>query len=190
MEGDTAFMERKLYEILGVRQFRKLVFWLERQIHRRDKEQNINYHLEILTPDALDTFTKYLFFNGSIHGRNIIFACLYALLRILLGHKVMWFDVVVTLLTVKDIYCLMLQRYNFLRIQERKNRLEALREKKIVQRSQKLIMAGLRDYDKLKRNEDLALIQKLRNSIQQKEAIVLSEADIEGLKRLKKLGGL
>lgn len=183
-------MERKLYELLGVRQFRKLVFWLERQIHRKDKGKNINYHLGLLTPDALDAFTKYLFFNGTIHARNIVFALLYALLRVLLGHRMVWFDILVILLTVKDIYCLMLQRYNFLRIQEREARLEVLREKKISQRSEKIIVTGLEDYDMSKRDEDLALIHKLRNGIQSKETILLSEADIEGLKRLKKLGVL
>lgn len=78
-------MERKLYKLLGVRQFRKLVFGLERQIHRQDNEKNINYHLRWLIPDTLDTFTNYIFINVCIfdlqHNADYMMICIMGSIR-------------------------------------------------------------------------------------------------------------
>lgn len=182
--AETKPFEIRFYEFLGVRLFRALAMKLERLLHRRDKGSNINYHLGALDPAALDGFTKFLFYNGVIHARNIIYAAVYFLLRLIFGNALGWFDILVILLTVKDIYCVMLQRYNFLRIRQRQVRLETIRQKKIAQKARRIAAVGLKDYDRSKQEEDLALIRKLRTCIENKETIVLSNEDGEILKRL------
>ena len=52
--------------------FRKLVFALQRLIHRKDKGHNINYHIPHQDIESFDAFDKYLFYNGAIHVRNIL----------------------------------------------------------------------------------------------------------------------
>ena len=39
-------IEKKIYELLGIKVFRKLVFMLEKFLHIKDKKKNINYHLK------------------------------------------------------------------------------------------------------------------------------------------------
>lgn len=38
--------EEKIYELLGIKLFKKAVFKLEKIIHRKDKGKNINYHIK------------------------------------------------------------------------------------------------------------------------------------------------
>lgn len=74
-------VELHLYSILGVRFFQKMVFNLEKFIHRKDGEKNQNYHFTSNSIEAMDQFVKYLFFNGSIHFRNIVFFIVYCIMK-------------------------------------------------------------------------------------------------------------
>ena len=38
--------EVKIYELLGIKLFKKAVFKLEKIIHRKDGKKNINYHIK------------------------------------------------------------------------------------------------------------------------------------------------
>lgn len=39
-------IEIKVYELLGVKLFRKAAFRLEKIVHRKDKGKNTNYHIQ------------------------------------------------------------------------------------------------------------------------------------------------
>lgn len=112
-------VEKIIYECLGIKLFRKCVFLLERFIHRKDKGRNINYHFAKNSLSDVAYFTRYLFYNGAIHVRNIGYAITYLLVRQLFSATFGFVDAVVLALSMKDIYCIMLQRYNYLRINER-----------------------------------------------------------------------
>ena len=69
--------ELRIYEMLGIKHFRRLVFQLERFLHRKDRQQNLNYHIASYDPIAIKKFIKYLFYNGAIHVRNVIGAVVF-----------------------------------------------------------------------------------------------------------------
>lgn len=124
-------LELKIYEFLGVKQFKKAVFMLEKIIHKRDKGKNINYHIKNSNDrESVDSFKKYLYYNGFIHTKNLITGIPLIVFAILCGQNLL-FLIPLILFLIKDVYCVMLQRYNWLKISEFEKKLEIRDEKKI-----------------------------------------------------------
>ena len=124
-------LELKIYEFLGVKQFKKAVFMLEKIIHKRDKGKNINYHIKNSNDrESVDSFKKYLYYNGFIHTKNLITGIPIIVFAILCGQNLL-FLIPLILFLINDVYCVMLQRYNWLKISEFEKKLEIRDEKKI-----------------------------------------------------------
>ena len=121
-------VETKVYELLGVKQFRKAAFKLEKIVHRKDKRKNTNYHIQKNEVDSLGEFKKYLYYNGAIHTSNLIRGIPLLVLMSLLDFKVLSIIVLSTLL-LKDAYCVMLQRYNWIKLSEKEELLETKKQK-------------------------------------------------------------
>lgn len=145
-KGDV---ELKIYELLGVKYFRFLVFKLEKIIHHKDKMKNINYHVKKINIDEITSFKKYLYYNGYIHVRNLIF--LFIILLISLNFINLFFLIVIVLELIKNAYCVMLQRYNYIRINQ------------IIQKKKEFISRKNQNREKNLMQEELSL--KLDNSI-------------------------
>lgn len=184
MKNKLYGFEKKLYEALGVRCFRILVFKLEKFIHYRDKGTNINYHISKYEPSALEDFVKYLFYNGAIHVRNVAYFAVYVVLRLVLGTGIRWYDIVLFLFAVKDIYCVMLQRYNYIRIYERKCRLEQRIKAQLQRRFDTMQGVFVECYDRRYIAEDLATIRSMKQRIQAGEMIVIQDAERKTLQRI------
>ena len=184
MNSNLQIHELKLYELLGIRLFRKMVFKLEKMIHHKDKGRNTNYHLTSFEADSLDTFIKFLFYNGAIHARNILYFVVYIFLHLLFHWHFYWFDLIFLLLAIKDVYCIMLQRYNYIRINERKKRIE---QKKIVNIRINVTNSKVHfseNYDPAFLESDLAIIRNMKRRIENGDSIVISESEQETLKRI------
>lgn len=181
-------VEAKIYEICGVKLFRKCVFALEKWIHRRDKGTNINYHIASIDEAATREFIKFLFYNGSIHVRNIIYYCIFCVIRYSIYRSLHYLDVIPLVFAIKDVYCVMLQRYNYIQIQLKLPRLDALRKTRIERKIKKTVsVLNNIDYDESHRQADLKLIQRLRTSVEHGESIVLNEEDREAYARLSNI---
>lgn len=131
-------MESKIYEILGVKQFKKLTFKLEKYIHRKDKGTNKNYHLKGKDISAIENFKKYLYYNGFIHAKNSIFL-ITSLTIFILTVGFNYYLIPFILLLIKDLYCVMLQRYNWIKLNEYKEKLEQREKRKIEKEAKKII---------------------------------------------------
>ena len=156
--------ELRVYEVLGVREFRRLVFALEKLNHRRDHGRNVNYHVPRLGITGLDGVIKYFFYNGSIHVRNILYIAVYFAARLLIHRGFLWFDAVAILLLIKDVYCVMLQRYNYIRVMQRRERLEKRRAAMVEKKARAINVAALTPEE---RTKCLTLAQKLLEHIRQ-----------------------
>lgn len=186
MKVFTRQTEIKIYEWLGIKVFRGLVFKLEKFIHRKDKGKNINYHVSAWEPRSVDRFVKYLFYNGAIHVRNMILFSVFFLIRYGIFRFVTLADVILWMLFLKDCYCVMLQRYNFLRIQVRIERLQEKQQLKIEKKATKLL--GTNPYaDEAQLKEDMEFVRELKTKLKDRESIVIGEDDICKLKRLASL---
>ena len=182
--------EMKFYELLGIRLFRRLAFGLERLIHRNDRRKNTNYHISAYTPGGLAAFRKYLFYNAAIHAKGILLVEIILLIKWSFWGFTWYFDSLLLLLAVQDGYCIMLQRYNYLRIRQRMAVLEKKREEKLHRRGM-LLTDYLRNvkYNKAEAREALAFINRIRRSIRTGENLILTEEDMIRLVGLKQLLG-
>lgn len=179
-------LEPKIYELLGVLFFQKCVFKLEKIIHFKDKGKNINYHIKNYNIDQLEEFKKFLYFNGYIHLRNLLI-----LLPVLVIQSI-FFSPLFLLYTIpaiiKNAYCVMLQRYNYIRI----SKLAELKKKQIELRNSKKI-EKIKENDRIQKlkqddlNLNLEQIKNLKNFIQGTEDIYLDEQSLNILYALKEL---
>ena len=178
--------EMRIYECLGVKLFRMLVFKLEKFIHRKDKGRNINYHVSSLDGQAVEGFVKYLFYNGAIHVRNIVFFVGLFAVRYAIFQCISAIDILLWLLFIKDVYCVMLQRYNYLRI---KNRMDRLAEKERLRIERKAVNYSKANPYKKREDlqKDLLFVQNMQKRFRERECVFIGEEEIYALKRLGQL---
>lgn len=179
-------IEMKMYEILGVQIFRVLVFKLEKLIHRKDKGRNTNYHIASIEPQAADGFIKYLWYNGAIHARNILFFLALFAVRYIVFRSFSVIDILLWLLCLKDCYCVMLQRYNFLRISIRKRRLDEKYAARIQRKAAAIDGTDLYSTSD-ERDKDLQLIQAMLSGIDNRSSIVIGQEEAVAFVRFSKI---
>lgn len=180
-------IELRIYELLGVRLFRVLVFKLERFIHRKDNGRNTNYHIATYDPIAIDGFIKYLFYNGAIHVRNVLFMMLVFFTRYFVCKNFSFLDVILWLFFFKDCYCVMLQRYNFLRIQIRNEHIKVKYQKKIARKGKQLILSPAEGLSSDERKNCIEFVKKFSKNITERNSVIIGEKDIQTLLSLRKM---
>ena len=106
-------MEKKVYELLGVKQYKKLIIFCKKTLNKITKNQdnNDNYFLKGYKKEDIGFLKENLNKNLKIH----LFGVLIGLIVILIGEE-MEYKIVGILLLIWNLYSVMLQRYNIIRI--------------------------------------------------------------------------
>lgn len=105
-------MEEKLYRLLGVNQYRRLVVFAKKKYdQRRGKPDTDNYFLKDYTEESMVFLKEQLVKNAKIHLAGVL-VCLPALF--LAGRR--WVQILACLVLLHNLYCVMIQRYNFIRL--------------------------------------------------------------------------
>ncbi len=109
-------MEMKLYEIIGIRQWKKFVLWLMALIiHVPAKERHGgSYYLEGINVKYAKNFRKYLIFNGLIHTLLALYSICLVISNV--SENDILNIIICSICFFINAYCIMLQRYNWLRI--------------------------------------------------------------------------
>ena len=158
--------EVKIYELLGIKLFKKAVFKLEKIIHRKDGKKNINYHIKNSNDmESVDNFKKFLYYNGAIHTKNLIFDIPVIILMIVFRYNLILI-VPIMLWLIKDIYCIMLQRYNWLKINGFEEKLQVRKNKRIERRVEEIDKEKIKvnlEQKEIDKNELVAELEKMRN---------------------------
>lgn len=158
--------EVKIYELLGIKLFKKAVFKLEKIIHRKDGKKNINYHIKNSNDmESVDNFKKFLYYNGAIHTKNLIFDIPVIILMIVFRYNLILI-VPIMLWLIKDIYCIMLQRYNWLKINDFEEKLQVRKNKRIERRVEEIDKEKIKvnlEQKEIDKNELVAELEKMRN---------------------------
>ena len=136
-------IELKIYELLGVKTFRKLVFKLfyisimpyTRHMTREERYNSIyntpsNYNMKKGHGiQDLRDFKKQLLLNAVIHIFGLI-ACISSFLNVIGGSATLFTTITTLFLVTINTYCIMLQRYNQIRINQVIKKGERLEEGK------------------------------------------------------------
>lgn len=138
--NDSKCLEMKIYESLGIKRFKKLVLEIGyRSIRLFDRsltrekyyKSSSNYRMKKGNGlDDLRKFKKMLFLNGGIHSLALIHNVVMMVEAISLGS--FWGLALVGCYSVINGYCILLQRYNYLRIERVLKKGEPIEEKKKI----------------------------------------------------------
>ena len=110
--------ELALYRLLGIRRVRDFAFLLERWKHRKDHFRNSNYHLQQMSFGGAKRHYMYLSYNALIHLFGMALAVTILLVRRIIGFRWGIADLGMIVAIAANIYCIMLQRYNALRLRK------------------------------------------------------------------------
>jgi len=160
--------EVRFLECVGVRLFRGGIFALERLRHRKDGGRNRNYHLWRMTAGSAAAFEGYLLYHTLLHLTAMVLLAVPAALLHSRAGGLHWADVLLVLLFLLNLYCLLLQRYTFLRI------------RMVLRRREQM---ALRENPQLS-DAAAALLRKLSPAVTRGKTVVLTESDLAGLRDL------
>lgn len=110
-------IEMKIYEKLGVRKWKKFVLWLMLFITRDPEFKGINYNIQSFSLKSVKDFRKWLWFNALIHVNGMI-NCLYWIIYYINLDRSFSFIMFYVIFFILNFYCVMLQRYNYIRIKK------------------------------------------------------------------------
>lgn len=185
------------YRLLGVEKFKRLVLKFEKLLRGKKGGRNRNYHPESLTEKGLLNYVWYLRCNTLLHVLSIAALAGYdILLRVLHFH--VWPLVLLEIaLLIYNGYCILLQRYNFLRLRRlmraRREALEKRFEKYCRSLEENLAKgesAGLSGevFSAARLSEaDLGLLDRVERVFLERESCVIGPSDLESLKHFGEL---
>lgn len=179
----TQRAEMKIYEFLGVTLFRRVILAFERIKHHCDNKKNINYHLKDHSLVSMQSFSGYLLYNSFWHIVSLLFAVVFLVEASFAGFRFLLSDLAMIVVTIINIYCIMLQRYIYLRlrvltakhIEKRK-----IKEKNGIRAVIKNLESGTPDEPQ----EEYALVCRIFLHVQNGTDCYLSKADSSVLERI------
>ena len=120
-------MELKFYEKIGVKHWKRFLMWLMAKLTPDTKHRKgSNYYLKYQRISAVKQFKKMLILNGTIHFVGSIY-CLMFIMGNILGNNIFSFSTPILIVFFgMNLYCLLLQRYNWIRINK------VLKKKKLI----------------------------------------------------------
>ena len=181
----TYITERRLYEFFGIRLFRKMALGIERFRHRKSNSKNINYHLNGNSVDSVRNFTGYLLYNVVCHGISLAFVVIYFAIMWTVGVEYIVLDILMCILLLINLYCIMLQRYTFIKTQRFIERQIDAKNNRIAYKIERLShQIEQRDYTELQK--EFLLIGRIKESIHNGTECVIEECDIAVLNSISK----
>ena len=135
--------ELKVYEKFGVKKFKEIVLKIrdilatlflpgDSKQEKIEKIRNKNTNYNIGNVSKLDNVKKYknkIFFNAGLHILSFIL-CLPTFSKMILGTASVFSSTVITICAILNVYCIMLQRYNYIRVSDLEKRMAPREERK------------------------------------------------------------
>lgn len=179
--------ELRVYRALGVLPFRRALFFLEQLRHRWDGQANSNYHMRTFSLGGAAAFESYLLYHNLLHGVSL--ALLLTVLLGKVGYAQPWngIDILAVGMCVINLWCLMLQRYNWLRLQELRIRAQQTRARRLNRRAERVLAALDKTDAAPEMREDLALVRALLADLSAGNIVYLGADDVPCLRRMTAL---
>lgn len=165
-------LEKRFYEIIGIRTFKKMAFALVKFLSLpillclSEDERHIflnapsNYNMKKGHGiKDLKDFKKMLLFNATIHTWGL-YKCIPGMKMVFMGSFTVAESILMVIPTLINLYCVMLQRYNLIRIHEAEEKHERYQELK-KKRQKKLAEEKGREQENKLSLEELARLQSL-----------------------------
>lgn len=177
--------EVKIYRLLGVNYFRKAILWFEKTKNRKKNKKNENYHPSALDIISLEKHNGFLLYNAFLHGVSMFFVIVYCILALAFGLHDLIIDIIMVVILLLNIYCIILQRTNYLKVREYFCKYYNRLFKKMVCFDNE-IMRQIYANEPLLLLSDYKVICNLKEAFDGKKDCYIGNADIDNLKRIQK----
>ena len=176
-------LELRIYYLLGIQRFRKAILRLEKIKHHGDNNKNENYHPSNFDFISLERYTGFLVYNAALHCVSLIFTVIYLLISITINFHNVVVDIMIVILMILNIYCIILQRANYLKLKEHRvkyckrvfSRIDLCTKEKIE---------SIYAQEPQKFQEDYKVLVRMKNAFERRSDCILTVADRESLKRI------
>lgn len=175
--------ELRVYGLLGVQQFRKAILLLEKIKHRKDKRKNENYHPSSFNVFALEQYNGFLLYNAFLHAVSLFFTVVYAAVSTTIEFRNVVLDLGMIALTILNVYCIILQRANYLILKEFRYKYY-MRFLNRTDLCRKETLEKIYALEPQKLQTDYEVLSRLRKAFEGQADCILTSADSESLKRI------
>lgn len=105
-------MEQKLYRLLGVKQYRNFIVMIKKKYDNwRGKIDTDNYFLKSYSDEGIGFLKSQLIKNAKIHLVGVFVGLL-----VMFVADYLWVQILALFIFLHNLYCVMIQRYNLIRI--------------------------------------------------------------------------
>lgn len=177
--------EVKIYRLLGVDYFRKVILWFEKTKNRKKNRKNENYHPAAMDVISLEKHNGFLLYNAFLHSVSMFFVIVYCILALAFGLHNLIIDVIMVVISLLNIYCIILQRTNYLKVREYFCRYYNRLFKKLAYFDNEIMRQVYANEPSLLLS-DYKVICNLKEAFDGKKDCYIGSADIDNLKRIQK----
>jgi len=176
-------LEMRIYYLLGVGHFQKATLWLEKIMHNRDNKSNENYHPSSVDFIALERHDAFLLYNAFLHCVSLSFIIIYTVFSIAIKFSCFVLEVIMLILALLNIYCIILQRTNYLRLKEIRYKYYNRCLKNVhLCKIEMFHVIYSSAYHKLQC--DYGVLSRIKMAFDGKKDCLLTNADLDSLKRI------
>lgn len=179
-----ADIEISLYRCLGIRIFQKIIFVIEKCRHRKDGGRNSNYHLYDLSSSRISVHFAFLSYNALIHLISQSITLSLFIVRRADAQPWAVVDGFLLFAVIANSYCIMLQRYNALRLKQMQLLIKKKNKRKIERKADLLRRHIPEKYDRDLRAADLIWLSGLADAVGQCRDYIIEESDSCRMERL------
>lgn len=177
--------EIKIYRLLGVNYFRKAILWFEKTKNLKKNRKNENYHPSAMDIISLEKYNGFLLYNAFLHSVSMFFVIIYYILELAFGLHNSVVNVIMIIISLLNIYCIILQRTNYLKVKEYFNKYYSRLFNKVSSFDTGVIKQIYANEPSLLLS-DYKIICKLKNAFEGKEDCYIGVTDVDNLKRIYK----
>ena len=177
-------IEKKLYEFLGIKAFRKLVLKIESIRHYKDSSKNLNYHIHGSGINSIQSFWGYLLYNASCHVISLALVMAYFTITWVADVRYIVIDIPMFILIFVNLYCIALQRYTYIKTQMFVNRRITVRDKRVAD-MMKLLSQRIDGKNNEELHEEFFLITRIQESIHNGTECFIGESDARVLRNIE-----
>ena len=177
--------EVKIYRLLGVDYFRKVILWFEKTKNQKKNKKNENYHPAAMDVISLEKHSGFLLYNAFLHSVSMLFVIVYCILALAFGLHNLIIDIIMVVISLLNIYCIILQRTNHLKIKEYFCKYYNRLYKKLACFDNEIMRQIYANEPSLLLS-DYKVICNLKEAFDGKKDCYIGNADIDNLKRIQK----
>lgn len=180
-------MELLFYKCIGVLYFKKIVLSVEEILHVNRGYRLMNYHPEKMTVEGINDFFWLVIYNSTLHIMSIVLLLLYYLFEHIGKIRIVALDIIVLIMIIFNLYCIFLQRYTYLRLQQLLTKTENMLKKQY-----QLKMAKIDEMSPIRISEEmydktLKLIDRVEGVFLKENSCFINDDDLYVLEHMKNM---